>query len=212
MGTSVRKTSEKIKKLLKDTLQENPQASVDVMVPEVAKETIKARKTKGYFGDKDFLVLAGGGLSCFRKIATIGYDGFLREHDFDPTKISIIEIQKVIEAILDKIEEENGDIQSSFILNAFKLTMTNVLMDKITDPTIFLTRFCEVFLDMIIREEASEELSSAFKGVAPDKLDESISQFTKSYVAQHFADCIAKCVHNEMDIPELVAELQKRLK
>lgn len=212
MGTSVRKTSEKIKKLLKDTLQENPQITVEAIVPEVANETIKARKTKSYFGDKDFLVLAGGGLSYFRKIAIIGYDGFVREHEYNPETISVIEIQKIIETILDKIEQENGDIQSSFILNAFKITMTEVLTDKITDPVVFLRRLCEVFLDMIIREEASEELTSAFKGTAPDKLDESISQFTKKYVEQHFNDCIEKCVRNEMDITELVSELQKRLK
>ncbi len=212
MGTSVRKTSAKIKKLLNDTLQENPKIGVDEVIPQVACETLKAKKTKGYFGDKDFLVLAGGGLSCFRKIASIGYDGFVQEHEYDPTKISIVEIQKIIEAILDEIEKENGDIQSSFILNAFKLTMTNVLMDKITDPIVFLTRFCELFLDMIIREEASEELSSAFKGVAPDKLDEAVLQFTKDYVEEHFSDCIKKCVHNEIDVKELVAELQKRLK
>lgn len=97
-------------------------------------------------------------------------------------------------------------------MNAFKLTMTNVLMDKTTDLIIFLTRFCEVFLDMIIREEASEELSNAFKEVAPDKLDASIAQFTKSYVTQYFSDCIERCVRNEMNVTKLVAELQKRLK
>lgn len=212
MGTSVRKTSDKIKKLLKDTMQENPQVSVDIVVPEVAKETIKAKKTKGYFGDKDFVVLAGGGLSCFRKISSIGYEGFVREHECDPQKISVVEIQKIIEAILDDIERENGDIQSSFILNAFKVTMTSVLMDKITDPIVFLARFCEVFLDMIIREDASEELSSAFKGVTPDKSDDAIAKYTKCYVAEHFTDCIEKCTKNEISIAELVAELQKRLK
>jgi len=212
MGTSVRKTSAKIRKLLQDSLNENPKISVDEVVPKVAGATLKAKKTKEYFGDKDFTILVGCGLSCFRKIASIGYDDFVREYEFDPSKVSKVEIQKIIEAILEEIEKENGDIQSSFILNAFKLAMTNVLMDKITDPVVFLTHFCELFLDMIIREEASEELSSAFKEIASDKLDDSILQFTKDYVEQHFSNCILQCVRGEIDIRQLVAELQKKLK
>lgn len=212
MGTSVRKTSEKIKKLLNNALQDNPELGLDAIVPEVAHETIRAKKTKGYFGDKDFAILAGGGLSCFRKISSVGYDGFVREHQCDPEKISVVEIQKIIEAILDDIEAENGDIQSSFILNAFKLAMTNALMGKITDPFVFLTNFCEIFLEMIIREDASEELSNAFKNTTPDNLDQSIMDFSKKYVSQNFSDCIKKCIHNEIEINELVSELQKRLK
>lgn len=212
MGTSVRKTSVKIRKLLNDTLQDNPQVSIDAVVPKVAEETIRAKKTKDYFGDKDFVVLAVGGLACFRKMSSIGYDSFVKEHQCDPADISVVEIQQIIEFILEGIEQENGDIQSSFILNAFKLTMTNVLMNKITDPTVFLTRFCQVFLDMIIREQASEELSNIFKDIAPDKLDDAISRFTNEYVEQHFSDCIERCVLDGMDVSELVIELQKRLK
>src|SRR5690554_2841675 len=114
MGTSIRKTSAKIKKLLNDALQENPQVSIDAIVPKVAKETIRTKKTKYYFGDKDFVVLAGGGLACFRKMASIGYDSFVKEHQCDPADISVVEIQQIIESILEGIEQENGDIQSSF--------------------------------------------------------------------------------------------------
>lgn len=212
MGTSVRKTSKRIKELLENTLQENPQVTIEIIVPKVASEVIKAGKTKKYFDDKDFSILVGGGLSCFRKIASVGYNDFVREYGYNPETISVIEIQKIIETILDNIEKENEDIQSSFILNAFKLVMTNVLMAKVASPFVFLRQFCEVFLDMIIREEISEELSSAFKEIAPDKLDDSISQFIEVYIEENFNDCIKKCVDNEINITELIVELQKRLK
>lgn len=211
MGTSVRKASTKIKQLLEGALVDSPQSGIDDVIPEVAKETIRASRTKGYFGDKDFSVLAGGGLLYFRKIASIGYDGFIREYKYDPQKVTVIEMQAIIEAILDDIEQRDGDIQSSFILNAFKMTMTNALMGKITDPIVFLTHFCEVFLDMIIRENASEELSRAFIGVAPYELDDAISSYAKSYVADNFYDHIVKCVLSEMDIAELVTILQEEL-
>lgn len=67
MGSSVRKTSAKIKKLLKETIELNPSVDCKEVVPQVAEQTLRSRKTKGYFGDKDFVVLAGGGFSCFKR-------------------------------------------------------------------------------------------------------------------------------------------------
>lgn len=211
MGTSKRKTTLRIKKLLDDTLQHNPEIEIDKVIPEVAKEAMKTRRTRNYFGDKEFVVLAGGGVSCFRKIASVGYDAFLHDYDIDESDSRPIRIQKLIEAILNEIEKENGDIQSSFILNAFKLTMTQVLMENLTDPRSFLFKLCEVYLEMIIRESASENLIDAFKDMSPDRVDENISLFAVNYVERHFSDLIEACIKDDFNIAELVAELQKRL-
>lgn len=211
MGTSKRKTTIRIKKLLDDTLQNDPEVKIEKVIPDVAKETMKTRRTKNYFGDKEFAVLAGGGISCFKQISSVGYAAFLQDHDIDEAEKTPLKIQKIIEAILDEIEKENGDIHSSFILNAFKLTMTKVLMDNTTDPRSFLVKFCEVFLEMIIRESASENLISAFNDTTPDNIDERISEFSIQYVEHHFSDLIDACINDDINIVELVAELQKRL-
>lgn len=202
MGTSVRRAVGKVKKLLEETLAVSPQSSIDTIIPEVANKILKSSRAKNYLGGKDFAVLAGGGLFYARKMASLGYDGFIREYEYDPHKITTIEVQQIIEAILDDIEERDGDIQSSFILTAFKITMTDALVGKITHPVAFLTRFCEVFFEMVIRENAGEDLSSVFIGVPSHELDEAISTYTKRYVKDHFYNYIVKCAQNEMTIQE----------
>lgn len=81
MGSSVRKTTAKIKKLLKDTVETNPTVECKEIIPQVAVETLKSKKTKGYFADKDFVVLAGGGFACFKKVKEVGIDNFLKKYD-----------------------------------------------------------------------------------------------------------------------------------
>jgi len=212
MGTSVRKTSAKIKKLLRDTVEANPNIKPEEIIPEVANQTIKSKKAKAYFGDKDFVVLSGGGMSCFSKIASEGYESFYHEYDVDGDNLSAIDIQKIIEAILDTIEQENGDIQSSFILNAFKAAMTKALLENITNPIDFLTIFCEIFLAMIVREDASEEILAQFNSTSPSKIDETIASFSREYVKTNLSLCIRDCVTKGADIQTLIQSLQNCLK
>ena len=212
MGTSVRKTTAKIKKLLKDTVDTNPNVEPDEIIPDVANQTIKSKKAKAYFGDKDFAVLTGGGMSCFSRIASGGYERFYHDFDVDKENLTAIDIQKIIEAILDEIEKENGDIQSSFILNAFKTAMTKALLESITNPIDFLTIFCEIFLTMIIREAACEEILSQFKSAEPVSVDESIASFAKNYVHTNLSSCIKDCVTKGADIQTLIQSLQNCLR
>lgn len=67
MGSSVRKTSAKIKKLLKETIDLNPTVDCKEVIPQVAEQTLRSRKTKAYFGDKDFAVLAGVALLALKR-------------------------------------------------------------------------------------------------------------------------------------------------
>ncbi len=211
MGTSVRKTSAKIKKLLKDTITDNPNTDYNDVIPEVAKEVIKSKKTKNYFSTSDFEILVGGGISCFRKAATIGYEGFVKDFGYDPEKMTVIEAEKIIESILDSIEEENGDIESALILSAFKITMCELLLDKTTNPTEFLLMYCQKFFELIIREEANETLVEAFKDANAREISATIAQFASDYVNNNYLASIQKCISKTMKIKELINLLQKEL-
>ena len=209
MGSSVRKTSAKIKKLLKETIDLNPTVSTKEVIPQVATETLRSKKTKGYFGDKDFAVLAGGGFACFKKMKAIGLDNFLQEYIEDNKKLTLPQVSKVIEAILDGIEEENGEIESMLILAAFKNAMTKMLLNKIEEPSEFLTNFCEMFIASVIREDASEELTSAFKDTSIDIFDNDILEFSEHYVKEKFSDLILRSSNDELDIKELIQKMQE---
>ena len=211
MGSSVRKTSAKIKKLLKDTIELNPSVDCKEVIPQVAVETLRSKKTKGYFGDKDFVVLAGGGFACFKRVKEVGLDTFLQDYNIQREELTVIEVQKIIEIILDKIEEENGEIDSILILSAFQSAMANMLLGKLTDPTEFLSIFCEIFISMIIREDANEALTSMFKDTATETFNKNIEEFSKKYVKENFMELIENCSNGEIQIEELIKKLQDTL-
>ena len=211
MGSSVRKTSEKIKKILKDTIELNPTVECNEVIPQVAVETLRSKKTKGYFADKDFVALAGGGFACFKKAKEIGIDKFLQEYDVKDEKLTVIDAQKIIESILDKIEEQNGEIDSSLILVAFQSAMTKMLLNKLTDPAEFLIVFCEIFISMVIREDANEALIASFKESSVEILDKNIADFSQSYVKENFSGLIEKCNNGEFQVDELIQKLQDTL-
>lgn len=211
MGSSVRKTSAKIKKLLKDTIELNPSVDCKEVIPQVAVETLRSKKTKGYFGDKDFVVLAGGGFACFKRVKEVGLDIFLQDYNVQREELTVIEVQKIIEIILDRIEEENGEIDSILILSAFQSAMANMLLGKLTDPTEFLSIFCEIFISMIIREDANEALTSMFKDTSTETFNKNIEEFSKRYVKENFMELIENCSNGEIQIEELIKKLQDTL-
>lgn len=211
MGSSVRKTSAKIKKLLKDTIELNPSVDCKEVIPQVAVETLRSKKTKGYFGDKDFVVLAGGGFACFKRVKAVGLDTFLQDYNVHREELTVIEVQKIIEVILDRIEEENGEIDSILILSAFQSAMANMLLGKLTEPTEFLCIFCEIFISMIIREDANEALTSMFKDTSTDTFNKNIEEFSKTYVKENFLELIKSCSNGEIQIQELINKLQDTL-
>lgn len=200
MGSSVRKTSAKIKKLLKDTIELNPSVDCKEVIPQVAVETLRSKKTKGYFGDKDFVVLAGGGFACFKRVKEVGLDTFLQDYNIQREELTVIEVQKIIEVILDRIEEENGEIDSILILSAFQSAMANMLLGKLTEPTEFLSIFCEIFISMIIREDANEALTSMFRDISTETFNKSIEEFSKRYVKENFMVLIENCSNGEIKL------------
>ncbi|WP_440977686.1 hypothetical protein [Sedimentibacter sp. LTW-03] len=212
MGSSVRKTSDKIKKLLKDTIDVNPSIECKEVIPQIALETLRSKKTKGYFADKDFAVLAGGGFACFKKAKEIGIDKFLQEYNIQYEKLTVIEVQKIIESILDNIVDEDGEIDSVLILAAFKSAMTSMILNKFEDPAEFLNVFCEKFISMIIREDANEALISMFKDTSAEILNNNIEKFSKNYVKKNFSEIIIKCNSGDIQINELIQKLQDVLK
>lgn len=122
-----------------------------------------------------------------------------------------MDTQKIIDSILDKIEEDKGDIDSPMILAAFQTAMTEMLLNKISDPVKFLLSFCEIFITMVIREDASEELSAAFKDTDIAIVDKNIKEFANAYVEKNFLALIQQCNNEEIQIEELIQKMQATL-
>ena len=175
MGTSVKKTSRIVKRLLEQSRGLNEQEEIEKIIPNICTEVIKSKKTRKYFEDNDFIVLANSGFSYFKKIKTEGFDKVLEEYNvkvekIEDDKLSAIQVQKVIESILDKAEDDNKEIESSFILGAFQVAMTKMLLNNFNEPEQFLTLFCETFISKIITEEANEEIIEEFKEISINEI------------------------------------------
>ena len=87
MGTSVKKTSRIVKRLLEQSRGLNEQEEIEKIIPNICTEVIKSKKTRKYFEDNDFIVLANSGFSYFKKIKTEGFDKVLEEYNVKVEKI-----------------------------------------------------------------------------------------------------------------------------
>lgn len=216
MGTSVKKTSRIVKRLLEQSRGLNEQEEIEKIIPNICTEVIKSKKTRKYFEDNDFIVLANSGFSYFKKIKTEGFDKALEEYNvklekIEDDKLSAIQVQKVIESILDKVEDDNKEIESSFILGAFQVAMTKMLLNNFNEPEQFLTLFCETFISKIITEEANEEIIEEFKEISINEISNNISAFSRLYVEENFKDIILQCCNNETNLENLIDEMKVKL-
>ena len=214
MGTSVKKTSKIIKKLLEQSRGLNEKEEI---IPNICREVIKSKNTKKYFKDNDFIVLANSGFSYFKKIKREGFDNTLEEYNLkvekrEDDKLSAIQVQKIIESILDKIEDgDNQEIEYSFILGSFKVAMTKMLLNNLNEPEQFLTLFCEAFISKVITEEANEEIIAEFKEISINEISDNINEFSRLYVKENFKEIILKCCNNETNLENLIDEMNIKL-
>lgn len=129
----------------------------------------------------------------------------------EPDRLSVIDATKIVESILNSIEEDTGEIESPLIFSAFQTTMTQMLLNGMTNPEDFLTLFCEKFITLIIREEAGEELLNTFKNATNENFNKPIEDFAKKYVQEKFLSHIKQCDSQE-HITDLIKQLQAELK
>ena len=211
MGTSGRNTSKKIKQLLGKMKSEQPDIKISDVIPDIVGATLKAKITKNYLGDKDFSTFVGSGVATFKSASKHGYDEFIQGFDINPDNVGEIEREKIINAILDDIEEKNGEIESELLLSAFRSAVTEMLINKSVDPYQFLVRFCEIFIIMIVREEASESLHEAFLSTDNDEMQNPIEQFAKDYVKKSFSTIIEDYISGKISVSELIKKLSSLL-
>ena len=212
MGTSTRKTLKKIGDRLKKALIEDPTISVDEIVPEVSQTVLRARKTKSYFSDKEFYVAIGGGLSAVKRIKEIGLPRYYEECSVKRSDDESFDITNLISAILDRIEEENGDFESSLILNAFQVAVSRALLDENMDEELFLADFCKIFISMIIREGVSENMLDAFENSSRSDIDSSVDKFAVQYVAEHYSVHIKKLTNGDINVTEFIKCIMDEIK
>ena len=211
MGTSSRKTSKKIKELIERARETNPTVEWETLVPDISEGALKARKTRQYFGDQEFVILAGGGFSSAKKVQEVGINQYAAELGIVLKGEKEIDTEKIVEAILDDLETA-AEISSSLLLNAFKLAFTQYLLQQTADAEAFLFKFVQTVIRMAIEEAAKEELLNQYKELQFKDISLSIDEFATGYVMDKFSTIIAHYAEGKITVQEFIGSIQEKLK
>lgn len=200
MGTSSRKVNDKIKKILKDSLDSN-EYEFEKMIPKLSNEVMKLKKTRKYFGDKDFMnIMAGGviGIGAIKK-GTFQDDYGIEFNE--SIQNSILKREEILQAILDKVE---SDIQSNFLLKSYKTAMTEVLLSE----GISVFDFVFNFIVCIIYYNLMEEINEAVIETLPKEDLREVEKITKKHakliVDEKLKHIILEFAEDKIDINKLI--------
>lgn len=209
MGTSTRKMQDKIKKILENSKKQNE--NFDDVIENVCYETLRAKKVKKYFGDDDFTKLVSQGVVSLNAIKSGRINDYIdNEEPIDINHIDEIEANKILDKILDKIEEEYDDIESALILAAFKVAMAeSILNNGKYDERSFIMFFCSNILFRIIMEHVNESMYEVYKDKNTEDYTNKIKKYAKDWTSDHLQNSINKYLEDK-NINSLVDEIIKR--
>ncbi|AEY65838.1 hypothetical protein [Clostridium sp. BNL1100] len=214
MGSSTRKIQAKIKKILSPGSHDDSYTvELDKAIPLVMIETLRMRKTRKYFGDKDFLNLMTGGVQSVQALGGGKVKEFFSDEDFDFSKDigNDLETERVLESILNKIENDIEDIDSSLLLKAFKITMTKILMEKNFDLYYFVNDFCVNALFLIVMENINESVIDTYDEKQVKDYDSKIKLKANQWVDKNLKDTILEYINEKITINELIDTLTKKV-
>lgn len=210
MGSSTRKIQQRIKKIISDSQSEN-NGGIDDTLPKVINETMKMKKTKKYFGDKDFGNLVTGGLSGisalssgkFKEIYDVDYDIKEEEKINDELKV-----EQIIEAILDNIEKED-EIENSLVLTAFKATMAEIIMNNLLSSEVFIKKFMYNLLYSLIIENINEALIEYYDEIHTRDFRDKVKKFSCGIIEKYMSEPIKEFIEHKTDINSLIDKVSK---
>lgn len=209
MGSSTRNIQKKIKQILKDS-----NGTIDETLPKVINETIRMKKAKKYFGDKDFGNLVTGGMAgisalgkgTFKEDYGLEYNIDL-EQDIDITH-NELKIEQITEAILDKVEE-NDEIENSLILSTFKITMAEVILNRLLNGEEFLQKFMSNLLYSLIMENINEALLEFYEDIHTKDFKDKVKEFASNTIKEYMSKPIKDYVEKKIDLSSLIEEVSK---
>ncbi|MFL0165260.1 hypothetical protein [Candidatus Clostridium helianthi] len=207
MGSSTRKIQQKIKKIISDSKGE-----LDDTLPKVINETIRMKKAKKYFGDKDFGNLVTGGMSGISALSSgkFGKDYGI-EYDINLEESIIkdkIKTEQIIEAILDKVEE-NQEIENGLILAAFKATMAEIILNNLLNSEAFLKKFMCNLLYSLIMENINEALIEIYDDIHTKDFRDRVKKFANDTIEEYMSKPIKDYIEKKIDLAVIIEKVSK---
>lgn len=207
MGSSTRKIQNKIKKIISDSKDNQ---DISKTIPKVISETMKTKKTKQYFGDKDFGKLISGGISGISALSSGNFNKLYNldyEVDLNNNKINDdLKVEEIIETILDKIERDE-EIENALILTAFKATMAEIIINDLLSPLDFIKKFMCNLLYGLIMENINEALIEFYDGIHTKDFCDKVKTFSSKTIENYMSKSIKDYVEHKIDLNELIEKI-----
>ena len=207
MGSSTRKIQDKIKKIL---INDGDVLQIDEGISKAIQETLKLKKSKKYFGDKDFTKLISGGISG---IVSIGSGNFKNDYNFDfdfnfedIESLDPLTVEQIIEIILGKIEETE-EIENNLILSAFKISMAELILNGELSTYIFVKNFICTVLYYLIMENVAEAVLEVYEDIQSKDFNNKIKSFACKAVESNMKNTINDFISGKIELDQLIKDI-----
>ncbi|MEO3945784.1 hypothetical protein [Gorillibacterium sp. CAU 1737] len=201
MGTSKRKSSEKIKKLL----LEGDRQDIQKVIPQVTSEVLTNKRITKELEKDQLRVLIKTAVGSIGGLRAGGFGGFIYEEVLgDPLTLT-----QCIEKILELAEGEFEGEFSELLLQAFRMALAWTINEE-KEINQFLIEFCSNLIFLIVQEEAIEAISDIYIEVSHEQINGLIKRQAKRIVNEELAATINEYMQQRLSLKELVSTIVER--
>ncbi len=203
MGSSTKKIQKKIQKIMKEMGHDTP--TIDNNITTIFNESIKLRKNKSFFTNDGFGNAIAGGVSIIGSISSGKMPKILEEIELlDKASNKDLATQEILNSILDSLEQDNKKFENELLLRAFKITMSELLLNKDLSICKFIELLVKKCMYLLLIEDTNEASLEEFGFIQTPKIQEKLEERSNYVVDKYLMDDIIKYSKKEIEFAVLV--------
>lgn len=201
MGTSKRRASEKIKRLLSDGIRQD----IEKAIPQVTSEVLTDKRISREVEKDQLRILIKAAIGGIGGIRQGGFCGF----EYEEVLSNPLTMTQCIEKILEYAESEFEGEFSEILLQAFRMAIA-ITINEEKDINEFLAEFCVNLIFLIVQEEAIEAISDVYIDVNHEQINLLIKEQARRIVNDEISALINQHLQQQLDLKNLVAKIVER--
>ncbi|QYY41514.1 hypothetical protein ACKE5C_11385 [Aneurinibacillus thermoaerophilus] len=201
MGTSRRKTSDKVKKLL----EKQKEQDIKKALPKVTSVVLTPKLLGHIFNEKEFKTIVSVGIAG---LSALKSGSFSADYNFgedlvscDLLKENPLTLNQVIDKILEAAEELDPNL-SELLVTAFKLTMAKMIKEE-QDVHSFALELCIFLIYLLLQQELIEAFSDVFQEFGHKEINQLIKDLARK-IANSIQTDINDFVQGKMELEALL--------
>ncbi|WP_044481516.1 hypothetical protein [Paenibacillus antibioticophila] len=201
MGTSKRRASEKIKKLLSDGIRQD----IEKAIPQVTSEVLTDKRISREVEKDQLRILIKAAIGGIDGIRQGGFYGF----EYKEILNNHLTMTQCIEKILEYAESEFKGEFSEILLQAFRMAIALTINEE-KGTNDFLVEFCVNLIFLIVQEESIEAISDVYIDISHEQINLLIKGQARKIVNEEISTLITQYLQHELELKNLVAKIVER--